>query len=122
MADIDRFKAINDHFGHQVGDRAITNVAHLLDHSLKTGIDVCGRPGGEEFILVLPDTNLAGATQAADCLRTLLENTPFEDHPPILCSLGVAEATPYETLEEAIRVADQNLYAAKEAGRNRIND
>ncbi len=121
MADIDSFKAINDHFGHQVGDRAIAHVAALLDQALRTGIDICGRLGGEEFILVLPETNLAAAIQVAERLRTLLENTPFEEHPPILCSFGVAEATRHETLEDAIRVVDQNLYAAKEAGRNRVN-
>lgn len=120
LLDIDRFKSINDHYGHQVGDEAICHVATLLRTSLRDDIDLPGRIGGEEFIVLLPETNLAGAIRTAERVRTSLHASPFVDDRLITCSFGVCEATEHATLEEAIRIADQKLYTAKEQGRDRV--
>ncbi len=120
MADVDYFKRINDEFGHQTGDRAITHVACLLESSLRQGVDICGRFGGEEFILVLPETTLAGAIPVVERARQALEETAFLSYGPTTCSFGICEATQFDTLEQAIKAADDKLYAAKEAGRNRV--
>lgn len=120
MADIDNFKSVNDRYGHQVGDQAICQVAYTFEELLRQSVDLCGRLGGEEFLLILPETNLASAIQVAERLRAALESTPFHEGPPIRCSFGVAEATQHANIEDAVKAADKKLYEAKEAGRNRV--
>lgn len=118
--DIDHFKRINDTYGHTLGDQALKHLAGLMRESSR-GNDVLCRSGGEEFIMLLPDTSQEAALRVAERLRRHTENTPLQEVVYITLSVGVAHwpqnaATP----ESVLRLADQALYAAKREGRNRI--
>jgi diguanylate cyclase (GGDEF)-like protein len=122
MVDLDGFKLLNDRFGHPVGDRVLRSLARLFSHRLRKG-DLAGRYGGEEFTIVLPDTSLAAARALLDELREsfaairFVQGTePFH----VAFSAGIAAAPPHTEIDELIRAADQALYAAKRAGRNRV--
>jgi diguanylate cyclase (GGDEF)-like protein len=121
MIDIDYFKAINDRFGHDIGDRAIVHVANLAGHFKRTS-DLLARIGGEEFGLLLPETEAAQAEMLAERLRRHVAESPLaEVSHPATVSIGVATAD--ETMagiSDLIRSADQALYAAKRSGRNRV--
>jgi diguanylate cyclase (GGDEF)-like protein len=121
MIDIDFFKAINDRFGHDIGDRAIVHVANLAGH-YKRGSDLLARIGGEEFGLLLPETETAQAELVAERLRRAVAASPLaEVSHSATVSIGVA--TSDETMagiSDLIKSADQALYAAKRAGRNRV--
>lgn len=123
VADIDHFKQFNDRYGHLVGDRVLQEVARLMLTSLRDS-DILGRYGGEEFSILLPDTGVKAATNAAERLLTRIADTPIETEAGSLqvqVSIGVAglgKATP--TLHDLINRADQAMYQAKEAGRNRV--
>ncbi len=121
VLDIDRFKSINDTFGHQAGDRVLKYLARELSSQIRAQ-DFFGRFGGEEFVLILPDTNRAGALKLADSLRRHIESCrfKFKDQPvAVTISCGVAEFTPKETPMHTFERADTCLYAAKNNGRNR---
>jgi two-component system cell cycle response regulator len=124
MLDIDHFKSVNDRFGHKFGDHALQQVAKILREDLRT-YDRIGRWGGEEFVLILPDTQLKDAATVAERVRVRtaemkmsLENgETFSVH----ISLGAACTTgQFSSLTKLIDAADQALYQAKEAGRNRV--
>lgn len=119
MVDVDRFKLINDTWGHDVGDRVIRSVASVLASSHA----IVGRLGGEEFALLTPGGSLGDAMALAETLRRTIEVTPV-DTPlgPVSCtaSVGLVALRHRETLDEALKRADMALYAAKEGGRNRI--
>jgi diguanylate cyclase (GGDEF)-like protein len=124
MADIDHFKEINDRFGHLVGDRVLVTVAHLLLQGVRAS-DVCGRYGGEEFLLVLPKANADTAFELAERLRLQLGsiNLPELGRTKVTASFGVAEVDPLAESSSAdaiIRRADEALYAAKNNGRNQV--
>ncbi len=119
--DIDHFKRVNDTFGHPAGDTVLRTVGHRLQAILRKE-DLLGRLGGEEFGILLPDIDLHQAVQAAEKLRTCLEEAPMLLHEPLrvtasfgIAALEAAHASPVLWLERA----DQALYAAKRAGRNR---
>jgi diguanylate cyclase (GGDEF)-like protein len=129
MADLDHFKEINDRYGHLAGDTLLKQVAQELAGGLRS-TDAVGRYGGEEFLIVLPETDLAGARVVADKLRRLVEAVaaPMADgeEVSVTISIGLAsradvgvpkEATPRDLLEHA----DRALYRAKEEGRNRVH-
>ena len=121
VLDIDRFKTINDSWGHQAGDRVLKYLARELSSQIRAQ-DFFGRFGGEEFVLILPDTNRAGALKLADSLRRHIESCrfKFKDQPvAVTISCGVAEFTPDEAPAHAFERADTCLYAAKNNGRNR---
>jgi len=121
MLDIDFFKRINDGFGHPFGDRVIREVARILTQTLRQ-VDKVGRYGGEEFLLVLPDTDIEGAHILAERVRALMADFTFEpqDYRGTV-SIGVASWLPgNESWEALVSRADQALYAAKESGRNRV--
>lgn len=124
MFDIDRFKAINDGFGHPAGDAVLRGVAVAITQSVR-GTDVVGRLGGEEFALLLPD-DLPGSAQLADRLRAVVEASVAHPAGPgnrVTFSAGVAALDPAgneATLEAALTAADRALYAAKAAGRDRV--
>lgn len=121
MFDIDHFKSINDQFGHAGGDVALQHVAKLLESSLRRS-DICCRFGGEEFTLLLPNTDLDEAKQTAEKLRSLIENTPVtfsRELIPLTASFGVAEDG--QDLDAILNHADQAMYKAKRAGRNRVS-
>lgn len=121
VLDIDKFKTINDTWGHQAGDRVLKYLARELSSQVRAQ-DFFGRYGGEEFVLVLPDTNRGGALKLADNLRRHIEGCGFKykDQPvAVTISCGIAELQPNETALHAFERADTCLYAAKNNGRNR---
>jgi diguanylate cyclase (GGDEF)-like protein len=122
LADLDWFKQVNDDHGHQVGDRALEAFGAMLRRRLR-GSDPVGRLGGDEFLIVLPETGVTLALSAADGLRQVLSTHPLVlDDGQILqlsCSLGVAELQGGDQDGGALLTrADAALYAAKAAGRN----
>ncbi len=124
MIDVDHFKAINDTYGHQTGDEALRLIARTLRHEARSQDVVC-RYGGEEFLVICPDTRLEFAAQVAQRMRNAIENLVLSlpDHPPIkmTVSIGLTEkSAAIAALDEFVKHADVNLYAAKKAGRNRI--
>jgi len=122
MIDIDRFKSINDRFGHTVGDRVIKTLARLLKHRLRSS-DIAGRYGGEEYALVLPDTGLDAASKLVDELRTSFSEVPFIHQGKRFTatfSAGIASSLGYSHPKDLIEAADRALYASKREGRNRI--
>lgn len=121
--DLDDFKAINDRFGHLVGDEVIRRIGGILRDSLRPA-DVACRYGGDEFSVLVPETGAAGALVASARIRESLEKLRLPSHPDVRCtaSLGVAELGPGAASPlEAIGQADRALYRAKEAGRNRVH-
>lgn len=123
MADLDHFKHKNDTFGHLVGDVVLKDVARLLARHLRD-IDLMARFGGEEFIFLLIETDVEHAMSIAQRLRQLVEVHPIRAYDELLTqtiSMGLAEFPGHaKTLEALIECADQALYAAKRAGRNRV--
>jgi diguanylate cyclase (GGDEF)-like protein len=123
MLDVDHFKAINDRFGHASGDRVLAALARGIAGLLRPG-DVLGRAGGEEFLLWLPRTDLAGAIAVAEALRAHVATMSLEldgQVQPVSVSIGVAVRGPGDRDHAGlVRRADRALYAAKRAGRNRV--
>lgn len=122
MLDLDRFKQINDTYGHLAGDDILRAVALELDRQV-TPTSLPGRFGGEEFLLLLADTRLPQALQQAEHLRHAIACLVVQtgSGPVVVTtSIGVAEGQPGEALEDVVRRADQALYAAKETGRNLV--
>ena len=123
MIDIDHFKQINDQHGHEAGDRVLVEFARLLDRQKRAG-DILARWGGEEFILMLPETDLTHATAFAERLRLSLSTSPLplrHGNVVLAASFGVAERTRQSRLEDLIGAADIQLYEAKKQGRNRVS-
>jgi diguanylate cyclase (GGDEF)-like protein len=118
LFDVDHFKRLNDTYGHQTGDETLQRVAATLSSAARAA-DLVARYGGEEFVLLLPDTDLAAAGEAAERLRIALAAMPGQ--PQVTVSLGVA-SFPATSLGagELVAAADEALYAAKQAGRNRV--
>ncbi len=120
FADIDRFKAINDTFGHTAGDAVLRFVAEVLRGTCRAG-DVVARYGGEEFVAVLPRTDVEGAGRWAERARSALASRLVPElGRPVTASFGVAEHRPGEAADELLARADAALYAAKQDGRNRV--
>lgn len=123
MADLDSFKALNDELGHDAGDLALKHVAALFQQQLREG-DVVGRFGGEEFVIVLPDTGAAEAQVVVERLRSMLESTPvlLRGQPRrITATFSVSVVRDDETdIEQTLRRVDEGLYLGKRAGRNRV--
>jgi diguanylate cyclase (GGDEF)-like protein len=117
LLDLDRFKEINDSFGHAAGDVMLREVSRLLISLARQG-DTVARWGGEEFVVVLPETDLAGAERFAERLRRTIEAHSVGDM-QTSTSCGVATMLPEDKVEELLRAADQALYQAKTNGRNR---
>jgi diguanylate cyclase (GGDEF)-like protein len=120
VADIDFFKRINDTCGHATGDEVLVAVARLLMAACRTG-DIAARWGGEEFIILLPETDAGQATQVAERLRERIARLPVGSPGQEIvasASFGVAQRQGHEHIESLIREADEQLYRAKSAGRN----
>jgi diguanylate cyclase (GGDEF)-like protein len=121
FCDLDRFKHVNDTYGHVVGDRVLVQVAEQLRRGLREGVDWIARYGGEEFVIVQPETNLSAARAAADRLRRIIAEAPVEIEGRSLhvtASFGVAQLAAKENAITLLNRADGLLYEAKQAGRN----
>lgn len=125
LIDIDDFKRFNDQFGHLAGDEVLRFVANKIKETVKGG-DFLARFGGEEFVVILPKTPVAGAATVAESVRRFFAATPLtavataKDLGIITVSVGVACYRPGESSEEFIHRCDQALYAAKNAGKNHV--
>jgi diguanylate cyclase (GGDEF)-like protein len=120
MADLDRFKKINDTYGHDAGDRALKTISQFLQKNIRD-VDAIARYGGEEFVMLIPDADKEAAYCLAQRLREELGKVKFEDLPPITISLGIATFPSDSTdIEELIKKADAAMYEAKQKGRNRV--
>lgn len=120
MLDLDHFKSINDRFGHAVGDEALRAVADVVRAQLRT-VDVLGRYGGEELVVVLPETARDAAAVALERIRAAVATIRLSaPEARVYVSGGLVEVQGGESLDEALRRADAALYEAKRAGRNRL--
>ncbi|WFO51851.1 GGDEF domain-containing protein [Aeromonas veronii] len=118
MLDIDHFKQLNDRYGHQQGDRALQRFSSCIDTLLRAD-DLFVRSGGEEFLILLPRIDEAGLLQMAEQIRAAVEALPA-DPVAITVSLGTTLVQPEEEINQALARADEWLYRAKRAGRNRV--
>ncbi|HMM76734.1 MAG TPA: GGDEF domain-containing protein [Gammaproteobacteria bacterium] len=119
--DLDLFKSINDTYGHAAGDKVLASVAQLLRKQIRH-CDILCRLGGEEFAIILPETDVQGAAIVAEKLRASIANSQFrfkEQPVPVTVSIGVAEFRDSDTQEDVFERADRALYLAKKRGRNR---
>jgi diguanylate cyclase (GGDEF)-like protein len=123
MLDLDHFKEVNDRYGHAVGDNVIRALANLLRQRLRR-VDSLGRYGGEEFTAVLPECNLQQATEILDAIRLRFAELQFSTNDSstfsVTFSAGIAQSQSQFKASELIELADQALYVAKAAGRNRV--
>lgn len=122
IVDLDHFKKVNDSYGHLVGDEILKGVVGRMKSRMR-GLDIIGRYGGEEFVLIFPATALAKAVDIVERIRRHVENTPFhvdEFSIPVTISAGVTKAEIGDTIDIIIERADQLLYQAKNSGRNCI--
>jgi diguanylate cyclase (GGDEF)-like protein len=124
LMDLDRFKAINDTYGHEAGDAVLRGVAPAIAARLRTS-DIVARYGGDEFLFVLPDTDVPGAELLAEEVRRLVQRTPVKHGAAELAvtvSLGLAVLEPGQhlTVDQLVRRADEAMYRAKKLGGNRV--
>ena len=119
MYDADRFKTINDNFGHLAGDAVLIKLSRHVSSRLRAS-DVLARWGGEEFVILCPGSDAAMAAQLAESMRTQIETLPFKDTGAVTCSFGVAQFMDGDTPEALIARTDEALYRAKSTGRNRV--
>jgi two-component system cell cycle response regulator len=124
MVDVDHFKAINDRYGHSVGDLALKSIADTLRNRTRV-FDSIARYGGEEFVVVMPGAGLHDAQSAAERLRSFIERMPFSPEPGVshalTVSIGVSFTdAPNMTPELLLQAADHAMYQAKRGGRNRV--
>ena len=122
MFDIDHFKSINDTLGHAAGDAVLKHFASISNSGLR-GVDVLGRYGGEEFLLILPDASSAEACTAAERVRSVVEASGFPQMPAdrqVTVTIGVAACGREESVEALLGRVDAALYEGKSAGRNRV--
>ena len=119
LFDIDHFKQINDTFGHQVGDYVLKEIAKIVKSNIRN-TDIFARWGGEEFVILAPETDINGLKMLAEKLRKAIEDHQFDKVKKVTASFGVTEATPEDTTDTVVRRADEALYLAKDKGRNRV--
>lgn len=122
FADLDHFKHINDSFGHYIGDVVLKNFADIIRMSIRE-IDYGSRFGGEEFVILLVNTDIEQAKKVAERIRRGIENFNFNDVAPglhVTVSIGIANYKQYKSIQETLMSADNRMYKAKEQGRNKI--
>ena len=117
--DIDYFKKVNDTYGHQIGDHILILLIKLVSKFLRK-IDILGRWGGEEFIIILPNTDLKKAISVAEKLRLKIEKYNFFEIGTLTCSFGVTAVSKNDNYDSIIKRVDSLLYKAKKSGRNRV--
>lgn len=119
MFDIDKFKRVNDTFGHDIGDDVLVNLCNLVKNTIRE-IDFFARWGGEEFIVLLPSTDINSTERLAERLREKIEKNNFKRVGQVTCSFGVTEFIKKESIEYFLKRVDDALYKAKKSGRNRV--
>ena len=119
ILDIDNFKNFNDTYGHLVGDEILVGLSEYIVNN-KRKIDIFGRWGGEEFMMLLPNTALEGAKVVAEKFRKLIEEYIFYNGLKLTCSFGISEFKEYDSKESFIQRADDALYMSKRNGKNRV--
>jgi diguanylate cyclase (GGDEF)-like protein len=119
LYDVDRFKSINDTYGHQLGDNVLIELSKLVAGNIRS-IDVLARWGGEEFAIMFPGSDGEMASQAAEKLRAAIEQIAIDGIETVTCSFGIAEYADSDTALSLIARADRALYRAKVNGRNRV--
>lgn len=120
MLDIDDFKKINDSFGHLVGDKVLKNMGKILKENSRN-VDIVGRWGGEEFCIIMPNTNMQEAKVLTQRIQESIKNHDFELKQPLTCSFGLANTNGSCTLrDDFVKKADDALYQAKNNGKNKI--
>jgi diguanylate cyclase (GGDEF)-like protein len=119
LFDIDNFKKINDTHGHDIGDKVLQSVAHIIKVSSRDS-DVAARWGGEEFVLMLPETNIEQGLLVAEKIRITIENHIFANSLKVTCSAGVAQFHTNDEFNTLYKRADSALYNAKNSGKNKV--
>ena len=119
MYDLDHFKLVNDRYGHDTGDDVLRTVVKLTNDNIRS-TDFHGRWGGEEFMVLLPQTTLEAALDVAEKLRLAVAGHQFSHVGTVTASYGVAELTPQENARSLAQRVDEALYRAKDRGRNRV--
>ncbi|HHD75373.1 MAG TPA: GGDEF domain-containing protein [Campylobacterales bacterium] len=120
LFDIDKFKRINDTYGHNIGDKVLIELSSLVKGMLREH-DILARWGGEEFVILLSDTSIEKAKVITERIRREIEKYPFETVKKVTCSFGITELTSRDDNQvDFLERADQALYEAKEGGRNRV--
>ena len=119
ILDIDNFKQINDSYGHLIGDSVLIKMAETIQENCRE-TDFLARWGGEEFLILLPNTELKGAVASAEKIRSSIEQNNFHIKNKTTCSIGIAQYSPGFSLEEVVHLADTAMYEAKQTGKNRV--
>ncbi len=121
LMDVDLFKSINDTFGHNVGDKVLAQLGEILKNNVSQS-DKAGRWGGEEFLIICPETESEGALMLAEKIRKVISNYDFKLDYNVTCSFGVATSIETDTITDLMLKADKGLYKAKKGGRNRVEE
>jgi two-component system, cell cycle response regulator len=119
MYDLDYFKRVNDAFGHEVGDSVLKVVTRLTKENIRSA-DVVARWGGEEFMVLMPETDIQAAGIASEKLRLAIAGHHFDTVGTLTASFGVAEFKPPDDVNSLLKRTDDALYQAKDKGRNRV--
>ncbi len=120
MYDIDHFKTVNDNYGHDEGDKVLVNITKIVKKTLRD-IDVFGRYGGEEFIVILPNTSLKDAQNLSQRIRKCVDNNHFDMIGNITISLGLVQHEKHEKHHDMFKRLDNLLYKSKTNGRNLLS-
>lgn len=119
LLDIDFFKSVNDNFGHLVGDEALVKIAELLKENLRNTDTIC-RWGGEEFLIICPNTDEQSISKIAEFLRTTIESSTIIEQRNITSSFGITICMQNDTVDSLLNRVDEALYEAKQTGRNKV--
>lgn len=119
IIDLDYFKRVNDTYGHLIGDKTLLTIAHVLSENIRN-VDMVGRWGGEEFMIICPETTIEGGKQLAEKIKSVIEMHDFPHIHSLTCSFGISASRKGDRIENIVGRADSALYQAKEEGRNRV--